>query len=77
MGGEFGVLVGHCVIPLLEIIQFVLDFECFRNPPDVFMLLNVDFVELSFNRGNYIIFHFHGYVLGKNGQQQTFLYNNE
>jgi hypothetical protein len=45
----------------------------FVNSPDILVLLNVDFVKLSLDRRDDILFHFHGNMLWKHRQEQTFL----
>lgn len=45
--------------------------------PDVVMLLNVDFVKLSFTRlSRNVILHFHGHMSRQHRQQQAFLLTN-
>lgn len=41
--------------------------------PDLFMLLNVDLMELALDRRDDIVFHFHGHMLWEHRQQQSFL----
>jgi len=41
--------------------------------PDILVLLNVDLVELSFDRRYDVCLHLHGYMLWQNRQQESFL----
>jgi hypothetical protein len=44
--------------------------------PDILVPLDVDFVELPFNRGDDVCLHLHGYVLRQDRQQEPLLQTN-